>query len=218
MNNANYYKIIAMIKYKTFTIDGVTYPLKIVYKRKMNFSYKYNGKELLAYVPYFALISTIYEHLEECGPKLIKKYTERYSNAHRHNTPSGHIYLYGDDSEYTLVEDLYHKEYYYFRDILKDRVEIYKKIMNIDTPYKVRLSSKPLKTRFASNSKRTKSITFSIELIHYDIDIIDAIVVHELAHDKHFDHGEKFYDLVYQTYPMYDIYNKCLKKGIHRYE
>ena len=97
-----------MVKYKSIDIDNTTYPVKIIYKRKMNYSYKYNGKEFVASVPYFALFSTIKDHLSACAKKLIKKYNDRFLKAHNHTTASGHIYLFGEDSEYLTTEELYH--------------------------------------------------------------------------------------------------------------
>ena len=77
--------------------------------------------------------------------------------------------------------------------------------------YKVTL--KDMRTRFGSNSKHTKTLHFAYVLIHYSFDIIDSVIVHELAHILVYDHSKKFYDVVYKYCPDYDIYRKKLIKG-----
>lgn len=96
-------------------------------------------------------------------------------------------------------------------DIITDRVRYYEKIMNITPPYKVTI--KKMSTRYGSNSRRTHSLSFSLTLIHYPISVIDAVVVHELAHYRQFNHSRAFYDEINRYYPMYKQEMKKLKGG-----
>ena len=84
--------------------------------------------------------------------------------------------------------------------------------MGIRNPYKVKV--KKMTSRYGSNSSRTRSIAFTTSLIHYSSYIIDAIIVHELAHDFYRDHSKNFYNVVFKYYPDYNIYIKKLKKVI----
>ena len=43
--------------------------------------------------------------------------------------------------------------------------------------------------------------------------IIDAIIVHELCHIVHANHGKEFYNLVRNYIPDYDEKNKWLKQN-----
>ena len=49
-------------------------------------------------------------------------------------------------------------------------------------------------------------------LFHYNKAIIDYVVVHELAHIKHFDHSPKFWEMVEKYCPNYKELRKELKK------
>ena len=44
---------------------------------------------------------------------------------------------------------------------------------------------------------------FSLFLMRYPMEAIDAVVVHELAHIRHKNHGPDFYRLVEGTLPDY---------------
>lgn len=95
--------------------------------------------------------------------------------------------------------------------ILRDRVEYYSIIMGIKTKYDLHV--KNVKTIYGSNSLTTKSLTFNSVLIHYSLDIIDSVVVHELAHDFVRNHSKKFYDVVLKTMPDYYVRDAKLKGG-----
>ena len=72
-----------------------------------------------------------------------------------------------------------------------------------------------MKSRYGSNSKKTKTLNFNLILIHYDVEVIDSVIIHELAHIKVFNHSKEFYDVVYRYCPNYDKYRKMLIKGIY---
>ncbi len=69
-----------------------------------------------------------------------------------------------------------------------------------------------MKTRWGTNSKKTHTLTFSMMLIHYDEEVIDSVIVHELAHYFYFDHSKNFYNVVRKYYPNYDEVQSRLKK------
>ena len=56
-------------------------------------------------------------------------------------------------------------------------------------------------------------ITFSLELIHFSPEIIDSVIIHELAHDFYRDHSIRFYNVVYQYCPNYDSLRNKMVKG-----
>ena len=59
------------------------------------------------------------------------------------------------------------------------------------------------------NSK--KVLTFNTELIKIKKELIDYVVVHELAHIQHMNHSRKFHDLVDKYLPDSKSYRKKLK-------
>ena len=83
--------------------------------------------------------------------------------------------------------------------------------MGIAKPYKVRV--RKMRTRYGSNAYSTHSITYSSILMHYTLDVVDSVIVHELAHDKVRNHSDKFYKVVYNYCPDYKALHKRLRKG-----
>lgn len=55
------------------------------------------------------------------------------------------------------------------------------------------------------------NLTFNIRLIHYPPEVIDYVVVHELAHLVHHNHSKIFWDLVRTHYPEVPEARKILK-------
>ena len=90
---------------------------------------------------------------------------------------------------------------------------MYENKMNLPS---YRISVRNMTTRYGSNSLRSKHITFALVLVHYSTEIIDSVIVHELAHIKEFNHSQKFYDVVYKYYPNYDECHAKLRKGIYK--
>lgn len=112
---------------------------------------------------------------------------------------------------YTSQEDLEKKLLRVAKEVLEQRVRFYEEKMQIRSPYRVRIRN--MKTRYGTNSRKTHTLTFALLLVHYPLSVIDAIVVHELAHDRHFDHSDAFYQEVYTYYPNYDVEHQKLKRG-----
>lgn len=83
--------------------------------------------------------------------------------------------------------------------VLPARVAYYAAQMGV-TPAAVKIGA--ARTRWGSCSSRG-SLHFSCRLMAYPPEAIDAVVVHELAHLRHMDHGREFYALVEQTLPDY---------------
>jgi hypothetical protein len=83
--------------------------------------------------------------------------------------------------------------------ILPGKVEHYSKIMGlIPTGFHVTGA----RTRLGSCSGKN-SLSFSFRLMAYPDDVIDYVVVHELAHIRHKNHGPAFYGLIEQYLPDY---------------
>lgn len=90
---------------------------------------------------------------------------------------------------------------------LPDMVRHWAQEMGV-TPTGVKITS--ARTRFGSCSGKN-SLCFSLYLMEYPPEAIEAVVVHELAHIRHKNHGSDFYTLVRQYLPDYDARIKLLK-------
>lgn len=66
------------------------------------------------------------------------------------------------------------------------------------------------KTRYGSCSGRN-SISFSCLLMRHSPEIIDYVVLHELAHTCHHNHGKQFWSLVKKYMPDYQVRRDLLK-------
>ena len=79
------------------------------------------------------------------------------------------------------------------------RVQHFAKRMQL-TPSAVKINS--AKTRFGSCSAKN-SLNFSCRVMIYPPEIIDYVIVHELAHIKHHNHSRAFYTLIAEFLPDY---------------
>lgn len=68
------------------------------------------------------------------------------------------------------------------------------------TPLAVKINS--AKTRFGSCSAKN-SLNFSCRVMIYPPEIVDYVIVHELAHIKHHNHSRAFYQLIAEYLPDY---------------
>jgi predicted metal-dependent hydrolase len=90
---------------------------------------------------------------------------------------------------------------------LKERAEYYSKLMGVK--YNL-LKYRKMKSRWGSCSSK-KEITFNTQLIKLDKELIDYVVVHELAHLIHMNHSKAFHDLVEKYLPDSKNRRKKLK-------
>ena len=73
-----------------------------------------------------------------------------------------------------------------------------------------KIAIKNQRTRFGSCSFQN-NINLNINLMKYDFDIIDYVLIHELVHTKIKNHSEKFWFEVEKNCPNYKILRKKLK-------
>ncbi|MCD8204801.1 MAG: M48 family metallopeptidase [Coprobacillus sp.] len=212
-----------MKKESTYIVNGREYKVNIFYQKQKRTYYRFINGEFKVTCPLSASLKEINRGLDKFALKLIEraKTQELYG-------PS-FIYLFGYRYEITLPKgyiEFSNYPYIEYDDkeeltkelkalllkIINSRVTYYEKLMGIVDPYKVRV--REMKTRWGTNSKKTHTLTFSMMLIHYDEEVIDSVIVHELAHYFYFDHSKNFYNVVYKYYPHYDEVQTRLKKGI----
>jgi predicted metal-dependent hydrolase len=94
------------------------------------------------------------------------------------------------------------------RQEIPPRVEHFAALMGL-TPAGVKITS--AKTRFGSCSPKN-SLCFSCQLMAYPAEAIDYVVVHELAHIVHKNHGKAFYALVESILPDYKARKALLRR------
>ncbi len=109
-----------------------------------------------------------------------------------------------EDFKIKNIDTFYKKEIIKY---LPDLVDIYSKKMNlIPTSLKYR---KNKRTWGSCNYKN--GLNFNILLMKFPIELMEYVVIHELAHIKHKNHSKKFWDLVEEFCPDYKQREKIFK-------
>lgn len=73
------------------------------------------------------------------------------------------------------------------------------------------MAFKQQKTRWGSCSS-TKHLNFNWKLIHAPLEVIDYVIIHELSHTKHMNHGKQFWDLVARFDPDHPHHRRWLQR------
>lgn len=66
-------------------------------------------------------------------------------------------------------------------------------------------------TRWGSCSSK-KNLSFNWHLVHFNPEIIDYVIIHELSHLKHLNHSRQFWQFVKQYDPAYPKHRGFLKR------
>ena len=205
--------------------------------KNLEFTYKYNNKEYVVHVkrafqrniyyrfkdgefyvsaPYGFGKGTISKGLDKFAEKLIIQYTNTHSN---YSFENDFVYQLGEKVSLKSlnIENSNDLQVFLKKNAEKTITSLVRKneeIMGIFDSYKV--SIRDTVRQYGSNSKRTHSLSFQLSLIHYSEEIIETVVIHELAHEFERNHSKNFYNIVYKYCPRYKELQKKLKKGIHK--
>ena len=203
-----------------FEYQNKSYPVVVTYKRIKNTIWKYRDGAFYVSTSYFVTLHQIKAGLEKYAPKILA-----YGDANRFSEENAYLFGYklevsknggvikftdGTSLKYLDLEDLEDKLKQIYFDYMIKTTRYYEHLMGITEPYNIKF--KKMNTRFGSNSQRTHSIQYMDDLFYYSGDILDSLVVHELAHHFVFNHSKAFYDIVYKYCPNYNKDNKKLKR------
>jgi predicted metal-dependent hydrolase len=92
--------------------------------------------------------------------------------------------------------------------IFNNLVAKYLKITNQDIKS---VSIKKVKTRWGSCNYRTKTINLNLELITRDVDAVEYVILHEIAHLTHPNHSKEFYNYIELYMPDWKTRERKLK-------
>ena len=204
----------------SYVYKGEEYKVEITRKRMKNIRYRLVDKTFKISAPYLASYGSIKRGLDKFADKLIQyqkpsnvgdDYIYLFGHKYRFNKSGGELHFTdGQILKYSSVEDFDKKMKKIFLPIVTSRVRYFENLMQLK-PHNVRV--RKMTSRYGSNSKHTYTVTFSLKLYSYSIDILDSIVVHELSHSVVFNHSKAFYDVVYKYCPNYDALHRKLRKG-----
>lgn len=94
--------------------------------------------------------------------------------------------------------------------VFEERLNCYYNKFEEKIPYP-KLKYRIMKTRWGVCNRKNNTITLNLNLIKYDYDCLDYVIVHELSHFVHFDHSKEFWKTVNKYYPNYKNSQKKLK-------
>jgi len=93
--------------------------------------------------------------------------------------------------------------------LIPQRVEYFARQVGVDYG---RITIRNQKTRWGSCSSKG-NLNFNWRLIFAPEEVVDYIVVHELAHRKEMNHSRAFYNVVASVLPDYQVQEKWLKEN-----
>lgn len=195
-------------------INNKEYDVVITKKKIRSIRYSFDGHEFHISAPRYCLDSYCLSSLNQYALKLISRY-EKNRNKELPIT-SEYIYIFGikyPREQFPIQEEQLNKV---LKRLLLNEVVKLTRInetkMNINIPYQV--SVRKMKSRWGSNSSLTHRINYSLNLVHYSLEIIESVVIHELCHDKYKDHQFGFHQELNYYCPNYQKYRYKLSKGI----
>lgn len=94
---------------------------------------------------------------------------------------------------------------------IETRCDYYEKLMGL-TKHKVNI--KHLTAVLGNNHVKTKVLNFNEKLVHFSMELIDSVIIHELCHDFEQNHSKKFYNKVNSYCPNYQEKRNKLIYGV----
>ena len=199
-----------------FRYEGKDYPGIVYYKPIRSYTMRFakDGKTILMSVPTLTSNRSLEKYASTLLPKLFKR--------RKPSDPpidGDMVYCFGEQVRIEGFSSLEKKKQEsYLKNLLlqyvKPRTEAYAEAMGIKHSYKVRIRT--MSSRYGVLNKSSDSITFTTSLVHFAPEIIDTVVVHELAHHFVLNHSEDFYKVVFRYCPNYKPLQKKLKGHQYR--
>lgn len=206
-----------------YILDGREYNVIITRKNNKN-TYIKVKKDLNIYVStsYFVTNNSIKKMLDENKTYLRNCVNEVNTLKEKENT----FYYLGKsydiillDSDINIIDNrIYVKSYEYLnkwlnkktKEIFKERYEFIYNLFEENIPCP-RMRIRHMKTRWGVCNKKSNTITINSELIKYDIEKLDYVIIHEFSHLIHFNHSKDFWSLVSKYCPRYKEIRKELR-------
>lgn len=208
------------------TIDGITYDVIIERKNNKN-TYLRVKEDLNIYVttsyltPNFMIeklikdnIPFIKKQIDKMGKRIDKKEKNYILGEEINIEVNKNIKKTSFDGTTLYVKNKSDIEKWY----KKATKKIFEKHLNdvynrftVSVPFP-KLCIRKMTTRWGVNNTRLKKVTLNSELIYKDSKYLDYVIVHELAHFIHPNHGKGFWKLVEENEPNYKRLRKELQE------
>ena len=207
-------------------LNQQNYLVFVIYKRQRNIYFRFKENAFYVTCPPLTSKKTIIDGVIKFGPRLMKKVSKEKKESYSFS--DGFIYLFGKRFELKIADNFRIEENTVFAEnsevleknlhkllvnYLNNSVRKYEELMGIKKPYQI--SVKKMKSRYGSNSMQTHRLHFQIDLVHFSYEIIDSVVVHELAHEFYRNHQRGFYSCVLEYCPDYYALKKKLRQKVY---
>ncbi|QBQ07409.1 zinc metalloprotease [Spiroplasma gladiatoris] len=123
------------------------------------------------------------------------------------NEKQSNTYKLYDNVELTL-KHLYKKLSIEYYDIFENKVNLWKDKMQLDFK---NLTVKEMKGKWGVCYPEKSKIVLNIRLIHYPVEALEYVIVHELTHLVHKNHSKNFWYHVQKYLPNYKEHSNLLK-------
>ena len=218
-------------------LNDIEYDCFISYKRIKRIYIRYKNGDFLISAPCGTNLKNINDLFKEKNDKILELIKKDEDRVHNINLNEGSIinligvsyYIIHDNKSffdgnniYLDRNDLKNSLLEISRELLENFVKL--KILyyygkfgydNKDFP---KLKYKLLKSKFGHYNRTKNEILLNYLLVFLDEELIEYVIVHELAHMKVFNHSSDFYLEIKKILPNYLLLQKRLKKEGIRYE
>ena len=188
---------------------------KVIKKNNKNMYARLDkDNNLVITAPLFVSNKQIEKFAEQSYEKLLKRKEKRPVKSI--TDKEGNIKILG---QYKKIDNLSELNGILLVEIKKYLSENYLNIVNmmgIGNPPKVNI--KKVKNYLGQYNKKTNTINLNLLLGHMKEELIEYVIIHELAHIRYMNHQKDFWNEVSKYCPYYKTYRKICKKEFVYYE
>lgn len=209
-----------------YEIDSIFYNVVIIKKNNKNTYLRIDDNlNIVVTTNYFTTKRSI-KNILDSNINSIRRLIEKKSNNIKKNND---FYYLGN--KYNIVYDIRYSEVYIYSDniyapdektflkwyklemenLFLKRLEYNYNLVEESIP-KPSLRIRKMKTRWGVCNVKTHTITLNSELMRYNTEKLDYVIIHELSHLVYFNHSKDFWNLVSKYVPNYKKIRKELKE------
>lgn len=130
--------------------------------------------------------------------------TRTYKKPGKELSPSN-VYVIQDNTKVTLKKLL--------ENYINVRCKNFENMMGLG-PHSIKI--KHLTAVLGNNYTKKHVLNFNEKLIHFSMELIDSVILHELCHDFEANHSKRFYDLLNHYCPNYQQKRQKLVYGVKK--
>lgn len=188
---------------------------KIIRKNNKNMYARLDkDNNLIITAPLFVSLKKIDQFAKESYEKLIKRKSKKTEKSIFNDL--GEIKILGKYTKLDNLNELNGILLSVLKDYLRKKYLNIVQMMGINAVPNVKI--KKVKHYLGQYNKRTNSISLNLLLGHMDEELIDYVIIHELAHTRYMGHQSDFWKEVSKYCPCYKTYRTKCKKEFVYYE